>query len=291
MEYLIAVDLEGVNFVKGDAYVGLGKEVSDYKIAIEQAVLEINSAINALFDGGATKVVVWDNHGGGNNIDFSKIDARAEKQPIIAPCVNRFEFCKNYNFVGCVFIGYHSKEGSIDGVLAHTYNSSAIQYFKIGGKAYGEFEIDASIASEYGIKPLFASGDSVFIEQVKEFSPETETVITKTAISRNEAIFNDNKEVLSNVYNGVLKAIKKDIPFAKITDSLNTTWGRRRPPILICFLPMVVSYIMCWMPLGLYLSVDSYTQQIINTIWIVFFSLIFFSTYTMCLIAFYGSLS
>ena len=216
MEYLIAVDLEGVNFVKGDAYVGLSKDVNDYKIAVEQAVLEINSAINALFDGGATKVVVWDNHGGGNNIDFSKIDARAEKQPIQAPCVNRFEFCKNYNFKGVVFIGYHSKEGSINGILAHTYNSSAIQYYKIGGKAYGEFEIDASIASEYGIKPLFASGDSVFIKQVKEFSPETETVETKKALGRNKAIFNDNNAVLQNIYNGVLASLKKDIPLATI---------------------------------------------------------------------------
>jgi len=45
------------------------------------------------------------------------------------------------------------------------------------------------------------------------------------------------------------------------------------------------------MPIGLYLSVDPKTQQIVNTIWIIFFALIFFSTYTMCLIAFYGSLS
>jgi Na+/melibiose symporter-like transporter len=34
-----------------------------------------------------------------------------------------------------------------------------------------------------------------------------------------------------------------------------------------------------------------HSAQIFNTIWIVVFALIFFSTYTMCLIAFYGSLS
>ena len=31
MEYLIAVDLEGVNNVVGDAYSGLGKQIPDYE--------------------------------------------------------------------------------------------------------------------------------------------------------------------------------------------------------------------------------------------------------------------
>ena len=44
MEYLVVVDLEGVNNVVGNAYNGLGEDIPDYKVATEQAVLEINSA-------------------------------------------------------------------------------------------------------------------------------------------------------------------------------------------------------------------------------------------------------
>ncbi len=95
---------------------------------------------------------------------------------------------------------------------------------------------------------------------------------------------------ISKAFDGII-----DIPFAKLTDTLNTKWGRRRPPILICFIPMVISYIMCWIPFGSYVIYPNdpacTSAQTINTIWIVFFALIFFSTYTMCLIAFYGSLS
>ena len=76
-----------------------------------------------------------------------------------------------------------------------------------------------------------------------------------------------------------------DIPFAHITDTLNTKWGRRRPPIAICFIPMVLSFAMCWWPIG------GPNNQLLNTIWITIWALIFFSSYTMCLIAFYGSLS
>ncbi len=93
---------------------------------------------------------------------------------------------------------------------------------------------------------------------------------------------------ISKAFDGII-----DIPFAKLTDSLNTRWGRRRPPILVCLIPMMISYVMCWIPFGSYVIYPNdpacNTAQTINTIWIVSFALIFFSTYTMCLIAFYGS--
>ncbi len=76
-----------------------------------------------------------------------------------------------------------------------------------------------------------------------------------------------------------------DIPFAHITDTLSTKWGRRRPAILVCAIPMIISYALCWMP------IFGENNQLANTIWIIFWALIFFSTYTMCLIAYYGSFS
>ncbi len=76
-----------------------------------------------------------------------------------------------------------------------------------------------------------------------------------------------------------------DIPFAHITDTLSTKWGRRRPAIAVCMIPMILSFAMCWLPIG------GSEHPLINTIWIFVWSLIFFATYTMCLIAFYGSLS
>lgn len=84
---------------------------------------------------------------------------------------------------------------------------------------------------------------------------------------------------VSKSFDGII-----DIPFASITDNLKTKWGRRRLPIAICFLPMVVSYILCWVPI-------SKTNMLVNTIWIIVFALIFFATYTMNLISFYGSMS
>lgn len=85
---------------------------------------------------------------------------------------------------------------------------------------------------------------------------------------------------LAKIFDGLI-----DIPLASLTDNLKTRWGRRRPPIAVSFIPMVVSYAMCWIPIG------GENNPILNTIWIVAWALVFFATYTMCLIAFYGSLS
>ncbi len=85
---------------------------------------------------------------------------------------------------------------------------------------------------------------------------------------------------ISKIFDGII-----DIPFAHITDTLSTKWGRRRPAIAVCFLPMLVSYLLCWLPVG---GADG---KLFNTIWVTVWSMIFFATYTMSLIAFYGSLS
>ena len=88
--------------------------------------------------------------------------------------------------------------------------------------------------------------------------------------------------IVAKAFDGII-----DIPFAAITDNLSTKWGRRRPPIAICFFPMVASFAFLWWPV--FGSAES--GQVGNTIWFIFWALVFFSTYTMSLIAFYGSLS
>ncbi len=85
---------------------------------------------------------------------------------------------------------------------------------------------------------------------------------------------------ISRVFDGII-----DIPFAYITDTLSTKWGRRRPAIAVCALPMLLSFAGCWLPIG------GPNNPLLNTIWIFFCVMIFFSSYSMSLIAFYGSLS
>lgn len=204
-EYLVAVDLEGVHGVLGRAYESLHTGEPDYEKAIENATEEVNVVVKALFDGGATLVAVWDNHGSGKNLDFSKLDSRVIR--VENPPMSKYErmsFAKNYAFDGVLYIGYHAKEGSLNGILAHTYSSKVIQYYKINGIAVGELEIDSWAAAEYGISPLFCSSDDVCVKQALAINENMQTVITKYGTGRNSGIFREKQDVLKEMYDKAL---------------------------------------------------------------------------------------
>ena len=215
--YLIAVDMEGVHGVVGVPYQGLACELEDYKIAVASATREVNAVIKALYDGGADKVYVWDNHGNLDNLDFNFIDRRAKKVYPKSNNFDRIDFVDGLNIKAVLFIGYHSKEGSFNGVLAHTYDSTCVQYYKINGKQVGEFDIDSYIAGEYGVPPIFVASDDVCLGQVREHSPSTVTVLTKIGKGKRKAEFLDEETVLQQIEEGVGQAMKKKIPATKLT--------------------------------------------------------------------------
>ena len=129
MKYLILIDMEGIHGVVGEPMQGLNGSPEEYEIATKNGVLEVNAAVKALYDSGATEVLIWDNHAGKTNLDFSKVDPRA-KQLHVDYSKPRIQFMENYKFDGAVFLGYHAKEGT-NGVLAHTYHSVENQYLKV----------------------------------------------------------------------------------------------------------------------------------------------------------------
>ena len=215
MEYLIAVDLEGIHGVVGEAFKGLSPDMPDYKTAVDNAHLEINAVVSALFSSGASKVVVWDNHGSGKNLKKEELDPRVILWQQIPS--RRMGFCKDFNFKAVLFVGYHSKAGQLKGVLAHTFNSKNIQYIKINGKQVGEYTIDSFVAKSYGITPIFASSDDIALEEIKELIPNVVTVETKKALGRNKAIFKEQSLVLEEISSAVKKAVETETSLSDLS--------------------------------------------------------------------------
>ena len=207
MKYLIALDLEGVGGVVGEPYSGLKKESEGWYQARAQAILEVNAVAKALFDTGAELVALWDNHGGGGNLDYSLLD---ERILLITPDKSKVRqgFAEDYGFDAMYFLGYHAMEGTVGAVLAHTFNSSEIQYFKINGKLVGEIEIDKLYAGENGYAPVFFAGDDKACLEARSVIPGIVTVETKEGISRNKAIIRDNASLLSEIYEKAKLAAK-----------------------------------------------------------------------------------
>ncbi len=211
MEFLLAVDLEGAHGVIGEPYCGLLPGMAEYEKAVKNVTEEVNAAVDALFGVGATKVYVWDNHGNLDNLDFSKVDARAEKIKPESNSVGRMDFLRNSSVSGVLFIGYHAREGSLGGVLAHTYSSESVQYYKIDGKQVGEFDIDGIIAETFGVSVVFLAGDDVCAAQFSKSYPQALIAVTKIGKGRNAAEFLSWETVSEEIRRNVAKAAQKRI--------------------------------------------------------------------------------
>lgn len=207
---LLALDLEGVNLVKGVPYEGLSRGSEEWKIAVSQAALEINAAAEALFEAGAERVALWDNHAGGNNIEPSVLDLRIE---LIKPEAKslRMSFAEG-NFDCICYFGYHAMEGTLGGVLAHTMSSKCVQYYKLNGRYIGEIDMDSYIAAEHGIPSLFFAGGDIACAQARRAVSGIVTVETKKELGRNEADFRDNVELFADIKAKIVEAIKTEAP-------------------------------------------------------------------------------
>ena len=91
---------------------------------------------------------------------------------------------------------------------------------------------------------------------------------------------------IGRVFDGVV-----DVPLAAFTDNLKNKTGKRWIAILIAVVPMVISFALCWIPIFGRSGDLSLGKQIGNSIWIFFWSIVFFASYTLALITFYGALS
>ena len=205
---LLALDLEGVNLVAGEPYSGLSRDTAQWCVARQQAVLEINAAAEALFDAGVEVVGLWDNHGGGNNIDVDALDRRITP---VSPDLKKPRMYFADGRYDCIcFFGYHAMEGTLGGVLAHTMNSKAVQYYKLNGCFIGEVDMDAYIAASMGMSARFFAGGDIACGQAKRAVGEIVSVVTKKELSRNEAVFRDNGELLAEIRGTIVQAVQTE---------------------------------------------------------------------------------
>ena len=77
-----------------------------------------------------------------------------------------------------------------------------------------------------------------------------------------------------------------DVPLAYFNDKMHTKFGRRRLGILLGWIPMTISFVLLWLP-GLFASVGKVGTTILEAILLV----VFYCSYTLCLVSYYGSFS
>lgn len=206
MKFMIAVDCDGPACVVGEP----GRALSDSRdmvYAREQATRETDAAARALFDAGAEKVVVWDNHGFGANLVFDRLDRRCEV--VLGTGFGRRFPLLDDSYAGVLMIGYHAMEGTPDAVLAHTYSPGAYRAIRVHGQAVGEMALDAAVAGELGVPLLLVASDDKGCAEARRYMPWVETVATKQGFGRNCAYSKHPAVAEEEIYQATQRAVAR----------------------------------------------------------------------------------
>ena len=176
LKIYISVDLEGAaGVVTPDQ---LGPAGFEYQRFREILTAEVNTAIAAAREAGATEIVVSDSHGNGENLLMEKLPAdiqlvRAWPRPLA------MMQGIDDSFDAVLLLAYHASIGNPRGVRAHTMSSASFTEIRLNGRAIPEAGISAAIAGDFGVPVVMLSGDDAIAEEATALLGPIETVVTK----------------------------------------------------------------------------------------------------------------
>ena len=176
LKVYITSDMEGI---AGIATLAQGGG-ADYEWARPLMLAEVNAAIGAAFDAGATEVVVNDGHGSHTNLRADQIDRRATLITGRPTPLGMIEGIDG-SFDAAIFIGFHGNANQVDAVMGHTY-TFALRHVRLNGREVGEYGTAGMVAGHYKVPVVFVSGDKAFAEEAKRFFPGVEALAVKEGI-------------------------------------------------------------------------------------------------------------
>jgi D-amino peptidase len=179
LKVYISSDMEGIAGIVSMEQTGPGP---DYDWSRHLMTAEVNAAVGAAFDAGATEVLVNDAHGSHTNIRADELDPRAELMTGTPTPRGMMEGIDS-TFGAVLFVGFHARAGTAGAIIDHTYTLS-IMDVTLNGQHVGEYGLDAALAGYYGVPVVFVSGDRATAEQVRAFIPGIEAVVVKDAVTR-----------------------------------------------------------------------------------------------------------
>ena len=180
MRVLISADAEGISGVTNTDEMLYGKPY--YEFMRDMMTADVNAAIEGAFAGGATEVVVNDSHWTMTNVKIETLDPRADLIKGFHKHLCMVEGVQEADAV--FFLGYHCRTGDSDGVGNETILGREIVEIRMNGRPVGESEINAAVCGDFGVPVIFASGDHLYEQELRETLPDVEFGLTKYALDR-----------------------------------------------------------------------------------------------------------
>jgi D-amino peptidase len=216
MKILISVDAEGLSWtVHGSQTLNDGQ---DYQIFRDIYTEQVNSVIIGALEGGANNVLINDAHGSSRNIIYKNLHKNAN---LIIGDPKPLSMMQGIEQSDKAFLlGYHSKAGTINGVLNHTYSSNVHKLW-LNGEEFGEIGLSAAVAGKLNKSIVFVAGDSAAIKEAEKIIDYAEFIVLKEGISRYSAITPSYNDALKILREGAKNAVKRNGKPFKVEEPIN----------------------------------------------------------------------
>jgi D-amino peptidase len=232
--------MEGITgVVTGDQ---LGPTSFEYNRFREFMTQEVNTAIQAAFEAGATEILVSDSHGNGENILIEKLPknvtlVRSWPRPLM------MMQGIDETFDGAIFIGYHTGTANLQGVRAHTISSARLADVRLNGQSVSEAAINAAIAGHFNVPVIMISGDDAIVKEATDVLGNIEGAVVKWASGFHSARSLTPEAANELIRDRVKKAmarIKSFKPYKLRTPvQLDVRFKNYRPSEVLSYLPIV----------------------------------------------------
>lgn len=157
---------------------------------------------------GYEEVWVADGHGFMGNVEYAGLP---ENVVLVRgfPRPASMVYGVDRGFEAAVFIGYHPKAGTVNGVLDHTYSGRVFWDVKINGVSVSEFYINAAVAGYYGVPVILVAGDDKLKTDVEKVAPWVVYVTLKESASRYSTVSKSLSKVLEELRMGLREADRR----------------------------------------------------------------------------------
>jgi D-amino peptidase len=240
MKIYISADMEGV--VGAVTAEQLGPTGFEYQRFREFMTQEINAAIEAAFEAGATEIVVSDSHGNGQNLLIEKLPknillVRAFPRPLM------MMQGIDATFDGVIFLGYHASTTNLQGVRAHTMSSARLADVQLNNISMSEGSFNAAIAGHFNVPIIMVSGDDAAVKEVTALLGDVEGAVVKWNYGFHSAMTMMPEAAYALIREKVKKAIGRIKAFKpyklKTPVRLDVRFKNYRPSEVLSYLSIV----------------------------------------------------
>ncbi|MEM9841125.1 MAG: M55 family metallopeptidase [Pseudomonadota bacterium] len=181
MKVFISADIEGVaGVVSWDQTRRQGYE---YDRACGWMTGEVAAACQAALALNASRVVVADSHGTGQNLILDALPEEVETVRAWPRPLGMVQGVDLDAFDHVFCLGYHTGASEI-GMLNHTCNGAGFFDVRLNGKSVDELDIYSGVAAHFGAPVTLTTGDEAYCASVNRRYPVCRTVPVKTATGR-----------------------------------------------------------------------------------------------------------